>query len=240
MTLAKSKIIFIDEAPSVLGYQRQTGRPLNTYLLYNAIGIFRTQSDLDSHPHLDNAQLGDLIYEDYNGDGKITADDQVRTKYGNIPQITYGINLNAGWKRFDISILFSGQARVSQFVLPESGTIGNFYSDWADNRWSPSNVNGSFPRVDTRASSSINGGLYRSTFWLNNASFLRLKNIAIGYNIPEAIASRLHLSNLRVYANAFNLFTITKVKNYDPEGSSESGQFYPQQRIINMGVNLQF
>ncbi len=164
----------------------------------------------------------------------------MRTKYGNIPQITYGINLNAGWKRFDVSILFSGQGRVSQFVLPESGTIGNFYSDWADNRWSPSNVNGSFPRVDTRASSSINGGLYRSTFWLNNASFLRLKNIAIGYNIPAAIASKLHLSNLRVYANAFNLFTITKVKNYDPEGSSESGQFYPQQRIINLGVNLQF
>ncbi|HEY9007423.1 MAG TPA: TonB-dependent receptor [Ohtaekwangia sp.] len=240
MTFAKSKIVYMDEAPGVLSYQRQTGRPLNTYLLYNAIGIFRTQSDLDSHPHLDNAQLGDLIYEDYNGDGKITADDQVRTKYGNIPQITYGINLNAGWKRFDVSILFSGQGRVSQFVLPESGTIGNFYSDWADNRWSPSNVNGSFPRVDTRASSSINGGLYRSTFWLNNASFLRLKNIAIGYNIPEAIASKLHLSNLRVYANAFNLFTITKVKNYDPEGSSESGQFYPQQRIINLGVNLQF
>jgi TonB-linked SusC/RagA family outer membrane protein len=239
MTYAKSEVVFIDEAPSVLDYQRQTGRPLNSYLLYNAIGIFRTTGDLDSNPHLSNAQLGDLIYEDYNKDGQITADDQVRTKYGNIPQLTYGLNVNAGWKNFDISILFAGQARVSQYVLAESGTVGNFYSSWADNRWSPSNVNGSYPRVDTRASASINGS-YRNTFWLNDASFVRLKNISIGYNVPSALTSKLHLSNLRVYANGFNLFTISKVKDYDPEGSSESGQFYPQQRIINVGVNIQF
>jgi TonB-linked SusC/RagA family outer membrane protein len=240
MTYAKSEVIFMDEASSVLPYQRQTGRPLNSYLLYNTIGIFRSAADLDSHPHLSNAQPGDLIYEDYNDDGKITADDQVRTKYGNIPELTYGVNVNAGWKNFDVSILFAGQSRVSQYVLAESGTVGNFYSTWADNRWSPSNVDGSYPRVDTRASASINGGLYKNNFWLNDASFMRLKNIAIGYNVPGALASRLHLSNLRLYANAFNLFTITDVKDYDPEGSSESGQFYPQQRIINVGVNLQF
>lgn len=240
MTLAKSKIIFIDEASGLLDYQRQTGRPMNTYLLYNTIGIFRTQSDLDSHPHLSGAQLGDLIYEDYNKDGAITADDQVRTKYGNIPQITYGINLNAGWKNFDVSLLFAGQAQVSQYVLAESGTVGNFYSTWADNRWSPSTPDGSYPRVDTRASSSINGGLYKNNFWLNNSAFVRLKNVAIGYNVPAALLSKYKISGLRLYTNAFNLFTVTKVKDYDPEGNSESGQFYPQQRIINVGVNIQF
>lgn len=240
MTYARSEIKFIDEAPSLLDYQRQTGGPLNTYLLYQSVGVFRTQSDLDSNPHLANAQLGDLIYADYNNDGQITADDQVRTKYGNIPQLTYGILLNGGWKRFDISFLFSGQSRVSQYVLPESGTVGNFYSDWADNRWSPSNTSGSYPRVDTRASSSINGGLYRNDFWLNDASFLRLKNVSIGYNVSPALVSKLHMTGLRLYANAFNLFTISKVKNYDPEGSSESAQFYPQQRILNIGVNVQF
>jgi len=240
MTMAKSQIIFIDEAPGVLDYQRQTGRPMNTYLLYNTIGIFRTQADLDANPHLSGAQLGDLIYEDYNKDGKITADDQVRTKYGNIPQITYGLTLNGGWKNFDISFLFAGQARVSQYVLAESGTIGNFYSTWADNRWSPTNTEGSYPRVDARASSSINGGLYKNNFWLNNSAFVRLKNVSIGYNVPTALLSKYRISGLRLYANAFNLFTITKVKDYDPEGSSESGQFYPQQRIINVGVNIQF
>lgn len=240
VTYAKNKIIFKDEAVGTLSYQRETGGPMNTSLLYNAIGIFRTADDLAKYPHLPNAKLGDLIYQDYNGDKQITADDMVRTKYGNIPEITYGINLAADYKGFDLSVLFAGQTHVSQYVLPESGTIGNFYSSWADNRWSPSNPNGSYPRVDERASSSVNGGLRPNTFWLNNASFLRLKNISLGYTIQSSVLSRARIAGLRVYANAFNLFTITKVKDYDPEGFSSSGQFYPQQRIVNLGVNVKF
>jgi hypothetical protein len=239
-TYAKSKIIFIDEAPAVLSYQKQTGNPLNTYLLYNATGIFHNTDEVAKYPHLSGAQPGDLILQDYNKDGQITADDQVRTKYGNIPEMTYGILLNADYKSFDISIVFSGQTHVSQFVLPESGTVGNFYSSWADNRWSPANPNGSYPRVDTRTSASVNGGLYPSSFWLNNASFLRLKNIELGYNVTGSTLSKMKMQSLRVYLSAFNLFTITKVKDYDPEGSNYSGQFYPQQRIVNLGVALQF
>ncbi|MCE6992805.1 TonB-dependent receptor [Dyadobacter sp. CY323] len=240
VTYAKSKIVFIDEAPGVLDYQRQTGNPLYTYLLYNSIGIFRTQADLDKFPHLKGAQVGDLIYEDHNGDGEITADDQTRTPYGNVPLLTYGMVFNAGYKAFDASIVFSGQGMVSQYVLPESGQVGNFYSSWADNRWSPTNPEGTYPRVDTRSSSSVNGGLYGSTFWLDNASFVRLKNIEVGYTLPKDALSKLKIASLRVYASAFNLFTITGVKDYDPEGNSTSGQFYPQQRILNLGVNIRF
>ncbi|PZR22950.1 MAG: SusC/RagA family TonB-linked outer membrane protein [Citrobacter freundii] len=239
-TYAKSNIVFIDEAPGVLSYQRQTDHPLNTYLLYNAIGIYRTQQEIDQTPHLTGAQPGDLIYEDYNKDGKITADDQVRSKYGNIPQISYGAVFSFDYANFDLSFVLAGQAQVSQYVLPESGTVGNFYSSWADNRWSPTNGNGTYPRVDTRASASVNGGLYNSTFWLNNASFLRMKNVELGYNFAGSFLSRLKMQSARLYLNAFNLFTITKVKDYDPEGNSGSGQFYPQQRIINVGVNLRF
>jgi TonB-linked SusC/RagA family outer membrane protein len=240
ITYAKNKIMFIDEAAGIPSYQRQTGGPMNTYLLYNTIGIFRTADDLNKHKHLTGAQVGDLIYEDHNGDGVINADDAVRTKYGNIPEITYGIILNGDYKGFDLSILLAGQSHVSQYVLPESGTIGNYYSSWADNRWSPTNINGSYPRVDERASASVNGGRYNNTFWLNDASFLRLKNISLGYTFHAAILSRAKIGALRVYANAFNLFTITKVKDYDPEGNSGNGQFYPQQRIINLGVNVKF
>jgi TonB-dependent starch-binding outer membrane protein SusC len=245
ITYAKSKIIFIDEAPATLEWQKQTGRQVNTQptnqqLLYNSLGIFRSEEEIAKYPHIAGAQPGDLILEDYNKDGKISADDQVRSKYSNIPQITYGILLNADYKSFDISVVFAGQTRVSQFVLPEAGTVGNFYSSWADNRWSPSNPNGSYPRVDTRTSASVNGGLYPSTFWLNNASFLRLKNVELGYNVTNPILSRMKLQSLRVYLSAFNLFTITKVKDYDPEGDNYSGQFYPQQRIVNVGVALRF
>lgn len=240
ITYAKNKIIFIDEAPGTLPYQRQTGGPMNTSLLYDAIGIFRTADELNKYPHPAGTQLGDLIYRDVNGDGQINADDQIRTKYGNIPEITYGIILGGDYKGFDLSLLFAGQTNVSQYVLPESGTIGNYYSSWADNRWSPSNPNGSYPRVDERASSSISGGRFANTFWLNDASFLRLKNVSLGYTFSSGVLSRIRIGSLRVYANAFNLFTITRVKDYDPEGTSSSGQFYPQQRIINVGVNVRF
>ncbi|MCD8740105.1 TonB-dependent receptor [Mucilaginibacter roseus] len=239
-TFAKSKIIFIDEAAGVLDYQRQTGLPIGTSLLYNSIGIFRTQAELDAYPHVPGAKVGDLKYLDYNNDGKITADDQTRTKYGNIPQITYGFTANASYKNFDVSLLFAGQAQVSQYVLPEAGSVGNFYSSWADNRFSPSNPNGTYPRVTERASNAISGGQYNNTFWLNDASFLRLKNVELGYNVQASFLQKIKISGLRVYASAFNLFTISKVKDYDPEGTSGSGQFYPQQRIINLGASVKF
>jgi TonB-linked SusC/RagA family outer membrane protein len=237
-TYAKNKIIYIDEAAGTLPYQSQTGRPLNTYLLYKAVGINRTADDLTSHPQVPGAQLGDLIYEDFNKDSSITYADQIRTKYGNIPQIVYGINAYASYKNFDLSLLFAGQAEVSQYVLPESGTIGNYFRSWSDNAWSPSNPNGSYPRVSDRASDAVSGGEYPNTFWLNNASFLRLKNIQVGYSLPNRTASRMHMQGVRLYVSAFNLFTVTKVKDYDPEGTDGSAQFYPQQKILNVGINV--
>jgi TonB-linked SusC/RagA family outer membrane protein len=241
ITFAKNKIVFIDEPPlpDSLAHQMVTGGPMNTYLLYNVIGIFRIEDDLEKFPHLTNAQLGDLIYEDYDNDGEITDGDRIRSKFGNIPELTYGFNISVGWKIIDLSVLLAGQSRVSQYVLSESGTIGNFYSSWADNRWSPSNPDGSYPRVDTRASTSINGGQYRNNFWLNDASFLRVKNVALGITVPAELTTKAGISNLRFNINAFNLFTFTKVKDYDPEGDSESAQFYPQQKIISFGVNVQ-
>lgn len=239
-TYAKNKIEFIDEAAGIPDYQKQTGNSLNTYLLYNVIGIFRTQEQLDNTPHVPGATLGDLIYQDYNKDEKITADDQIRSKYGNIPQITYGLTADASYKNFDLSLVFSGQAQVSQYVLPESGTVGNFYSSWANNRWSPTNTNGTYPRASERSSSAVSGGLYRNNFWLNKASFIRLKNIQLGYALPSSIFEKMGINNFRFYASASNLFTITKIKDYDPEGTNESGQFYPQQKIINLGFNIQF
>ena len=240
ITYAKSKIINIDEAPGTLDYQRQTGRPINTYLLFNSLGIFRTQQELNAYPHVTGAKVGDLKYEDVNDDGVIDFEDRTRSKYGNVPEITYGLNLNASYRNFDISVLFAGQSRVSQYVLPESGSVGNFYSSWADNRFSPTNNAGTFPRVTERASNAISGGAFRNDFWLNNASFFRLKNVELGYNFNTNLLSKIKISGLRLYASAFNLFTISKVKDYDPEGNSESGQFYPQQRIINIGANVKF
>lgn len=240
ITYVKSNVVFRDESPAVLPYQSLTGRPLNSYLLYRNMGIFRSQEDLDAYPHVAGAKVGDLILEDYNQDGVITADDMVQTDLGNIPQLTFGLTLNASYKQFDLSAVFAGQGRVRQYILAEVGTIGNYFNTWAENRWSPDNPNGTYPRVDERASSSISGGLYKNDFWLFNTAFVRLKSVELGYTLPETLLSKVGLKSIRVFASGFNLFTLTKLKDFDPEGSSESGQFYPQQRIINIGANVRF
>ena len=239
-TYNKSEAIFLDDAAGIPEYQKRIGSPLGSQLLYHAIGVFQTAEDLAAYPKLPGNQLGDLIYEDVNQDGQINANDRVREDLSNVPQIIYGFGAGITYKNFDLSLLLQGQARVVQYVLPESGSVGNYFNSWAENRWSPNNTSGTYPRVDTRTSSSINGGLNKNDFWLYNTSFLRIKNVELGYNLPVGIAEKAKLSGARIYVNAFNLATFSKVKDFDPEGRSESAQFYPQQQIFNVGVNLKF
>ena len=175
-----------------------------------------------------------------NNDGIINANDQVREQLSNVPQLIYGFNIGSSYRNFDLTILLQGQAKSVQYVLTEAGEVGNYFNSWAENRWSPSNPDGTYPRVDVRTSSSINGGLYRNDFWLYNTAFLRIKNVELGYNVPLVTAQKIRLTSARIYVNAFNLATFSKVKDFDPEGQSESAQFYPQQQIFNVGVNLKF
>jgi TonB-linked SusC/RagA family outer membrane protein len=237
-TYNKNKVLFLDEAPNTLPYQKYTDLPLGSDLFYQAAGVFKTQAEIDAYPHLPGTIPGDLKYLDYNKDGQITASDRVRSDKSNVPQIVYGLTAGAAYKNFDLSILFSGQAKVVQYLLPDAGTIANFPSSWADNRWSPTNTDGTYPRADDRSGTFY--GNYRSTFWLRNTSFLRLKNVQLGYNLPKSLVSKIKLGGVRVYASGFNLLTFTSLKDYDPEGNNETGYFYPQQKIYNLGVNVTF
>ena len=238
ITYAKSKVLFLDEPPNTISYQKITGQPLFSQLVYQANGIYRSQDQIDKSPHIPGTLIGDLIYKDVDGDGQITAADRVQSGKTNVPQIVYGITAGATWNNFDLAILFAGQTRVVQYLLPDAGTIGNFPSAWADNRWSPSNPNGNYPRADDRAGEYY--GNYRSTFWLRNTSFLRLKNLQLGYSLPNDIVRKIGINGLRIYASGFNLLTFTHLKDYDPEGNNETGYFYPQQKIYNLGVNVTF
>ena len=237
-TYNRSEVVFLDDAAGIPDYQKREGQPLGSQLLYRAQGIFKTEEDLSSYPVLTGNQPGDLIFEDVNGDGEITANDRVRESLSNVPQIVYGFNIGGTLGNFDLTVLLQGQARVVQYVLTEAGEVGNYFNSWAENRWSPSNIDGTYPRVDVRTSSSINGSLYRNDFWLYNTSFMRIKNVEIGYNFPAV--QKMRLAGARLYVSAFNLATFSKVKDFDPEGQSESAQFYPQQQIFNVGVNLKF
>jgi TonB-dependent starch-binding outer membrane protein SusC len=244
----KSEVIYMADPEGIPSYQEREGLPLNlgstqnfyegTY--YNVIGIFRTEEDLDKYPHVPGNRPGDLIIEDINKDGVINGNDRVREELTNVPQIVYGFTTALSYRNFDLTILLQGQARSVQYVLTEAGEVGNYFNSWAENRWSPSNPDGTYPRVDVRTSSSINGGLYKNDFWLYNTSFMRIKNVELGYNLPGAVAEKVKLTGARIYISAFNLATFSKVKDFDPEGQSESAQFYPQQQIFNVGANLKF
>lgn len=240
MTYNKSNVIFMDDPVNAISYQQKEGKPLFTDLYYDAIGIFQTQEEIDEKPSLAGNIPGDLIYRDVNEDLEITADDKVRNDLSNVPRTIFGLTGGAAYKGWDFSFLLQGQAQSVQYILEEAGTIGNYTSTWADNRWRPDKPNGTYPRVDTRTSSSINGGLNRNDFWLVNTAFLRIKNVELGYNLPQGALEKIKLKGARVYVNALNLATFSEAKDFDPEGDSESGQFYPQHQIFNIGANIKF
>ncbi len=234
----KNKIQFWDETPGIPDYQMSTGYPMNTRLYYKAKGIFKDQAEVDAHPHWPGARPGDVIFEDVNDDGIIDGLDRVREYKNNIPRFQGGLNLNIGWKQFDLAILFQGAAGAVQYVSTESGEIGNFLNFYADDRWTPENIDGSQPRAKNRDEEYWT--IHENTFFLRSTDYVRLKNLEVGYNLPANVTNRLGMEGLRIYFNGINLATIDKFKVYDPESSSSTGQYYPQNRTINAGVTLTF
>jgi TonB-dependent starch-binding outer membrane protein SusC len=235
---SKNRIIFWDENQNVPEYQFSTGRPIGSPLYYNAIGIFKDQAAVDAYPHWAGARPGDIIFEDVNGDKKIDANDRVRLEKSDIPTWTGGINLNLGYKGFDVTALVQGAAGAVRYNTTESGEIGNFLQSFYDNRWTPENPNASGPRTFNRSNEYwISQG---NTYWLNKTDYVRLKNIELGYTLP-AFTEKWNIQKARIYVNAFNLLTYSPdYKDFDPELSSGSGQGYPLQKIVNGGVSITF
>ncbi|SDC94637.1 TonB-linked outer membrane protein, SusC/RagA family [Algoriphagus faecimaris] len=240
---AKNQILFWDEAPGAPDWQRSTGKPMNTFLVYQYDGVFRDQEEINSNP-LDysaltnNLRPGDMKYVDYDGDGKITPDDRVRMDNNNIPLFQGGVNINASWKNLDIAILFQGALGARQYVSAgESGNIGNFLLDIYENRWTIDNPSSVHPRIANRSDQYYSNG---NTYWFRKTDYIRLKNVEIGYNMPQHISKRVGVNNLRFYVNGLNLLTWDKLGVYDPESDNSTGQYYPQARIISTGLSVTF
>ncbi len=224
--------------PPAEDYQKLTGMPVFTDLYYKADGIFHNQAELDKYPHNANTQIGDIRVVDLNGDGKINANDQYRAPYTTIPKYVFGLNSNFQFKNFDLNIFFQGQAGVRNYD-GQAGTIGgtDFTNGlvWrATDRWSASNPNGSKPRADAYQPGN-------TTFFLFDGSFVRLKTVELGYNIPASVLEKTKvLKSLRVYVSAFNLATWAKqVKWADPEFNGSYFN-YPPSRVINFGASIKF
>jgi TonB-linked SusC/RagA family outer membrane protein len=127
LTFARNKINYFDEAVNTPTWQMRTGHSMDSWLVYKTDGLYQTQEEINSTPHLMNTQPGDIKYLDVDGDGDITDNDRVRIYYGNIPQIVYGINLGADYKSVELNVLFTGQGRAKQMIRPSTlkGTSKN-------------------------------------------------------------------------------------------------------------------
>lgn len=237
----RNRIKFMDETPWGEGheYMNLTGHPMGAQLYYQVKGINRTQEDLENNPQMAGATLGDFMFEDLDGDGKITSYDRKRCDLTPVPEIVFGANFDATWRNLDFSLLLQGQARARFYYSPLTDPVsGNIEREAALNAWTLDNPTASRPRIGSTVS---NGGVNRVSFYYRNAAFLRLKNVEIGYTIPDNILfNKMKIKSLRFYIAGYNLLTFSGLKNVDPETSDESYQTYPQMRIFNTGVKLTF
>jgi TonB-linked SusC/RagA family outer membrane protein len=240
IALAKSKVIDLSEAQDVPDYQKAKGHILGAGIYYEALGIIRTQEQLNSLPLYPGSRVGDLYYKDIDGNGEIDAADRVRMDKSNIPNLTFGFNFNIGYKGFSLYANFSGQGNAWQYFHQYARISENGLEDLLANRYTPGSMDSKYPILPTIHVVGVEPSSLRSTFWLQNAAFLRFKTLELGYDFPENIASKMGLSTLRIYLNGNNLFVLSQIKWFDPETNNEAGTYYPQNKIFNLGINLSF
>lgn len=260
MTYARNKILFWDETPGIPAYQRSTGMPVDASLYYIADGIFHNQEEINAYPTWGEKQdengkpvldangnkkttavPGDIRFKDVNNDGRIDADDRVRSDKTSEPRFVGGVTLGARWKGWDLMALFQGATGAQLYLQTWSGTVGNFLKSYYDERWTPENPNANGPRTYERENQYwVSGSSTYNTYFLKNANYLRLKNLEIGYSFQDEVLKKIGMTKLRIYANGSNLLTFDGVKDADPEQRDKDLSSYPLRRVINFGVQVTF
>ncbi|NLR65714.1 TonB-dependent receptor [Chitinophaga varians] len=237
-TYARSKVLFRDEAPNIPDYQKSTGLPIDSWVVFETKGIYHTQDEVDKSPHMAGAKPGDLWLVDKNGDGAITYDDQVRIPESATPKIVFGLTMGAEYKGITIDLVWAGQTEAKQLILPQRQSAVVAPPQWLYNdRWTPDNPNAAYPRAFN--SKDPRNSVY-ADFWLMDASFIRLKSAQVSYSIPKNLYRAIGIDNIRVFVSGFNLFSIDKMRkfNRDPETNNITGISYPQTRIYRAGISI--
>ncbi len=251
--------------------RRRTGRAWETPFGYKADGLFSTADDKNGDGIINSADgynvdqfgaelhPGDVKYVDISGpdgvpDGKIDAWDETVVGYPYYPRITYGFTLAADWKGFDVSLFFQGAAQASLNIqgyqtLPFRLNNTNVSYEYFNDYWTPDRQDATYPRItqapyknNTTNSQYDNGfGPYSSSFWMRNTNYLRLKNIVVGYTLPQNLTRKVGINNLRVYVSGTNLFTFSNLDFIDPEVNySSREEAYPLQKTYTVGLNVTF
>lgn len=252
-TYATSKVIEWEEPDYAdTPWRSRVGYSINQNWGYIAERLFIDEREVANSPsQFGNVMGGDIKYRDVNDDGVISALDQVPIGYPTVPEINYGFGTTIGYKNFDLSFFFQGSGRqsfwlnignIQPFIDGDSndGLVGQnaVLQAIADNYWTESNRNpyAFWPRLSTYGITNNN---QTSTWWMQDASFLRLKSAEFGYTLPKRMAQRLYMTNCRFYVSGTNLLSWSRFKLWDPEMAG-NGLGYPLQRVINVGLNLNF
>lgn len=240
-TLNKNEVLEL-RAPSYGSYIKEVGKPYDEHYLYIWDGIFQSDEDIQSSPrHPNNPKPGDIKFKDLNGDKVIDSKDRQMVE-GVYPKMLYSFNLNFGYKNFDLSMFFqgiSGRKIWTNFFGEDPFSQGSSPNKKFLNAWTPENTNTNVPALYAWGYAPMCNT--RSTYNLKDASYLRLKNIQLGYNIPKKILNKAGIDFLRIYFSGENLFTLTSYPDYDPERSGDGWHVqYPQAKTYSLGLNLKF
>jgi TonB-linked SusC/RagA family outer membrane protein len=249
ISFLQSKVLYQDEVARQYDYQRRTGLPVGQVFGYVADGFFQSQADINASAAVDGYTPvpGDIKYKDLNGDGIINQLDE--TALGTQkPMIYYGLTTGFNVKGFDLSISIQGVANrdmvngsinssgnavadALQYEFQNSGNAQAFEQHL--NRWTPANAaNATYPRLSIGTNTNNQRA---SSFWVKSVGYLRLQNIDLGYTIPASLTSRIKLNSVRVFANAFNVYSFDKLNYSDPEGYNS---IFPLRRTFNLGLNV--
>jgi TonB-linked SusC/RagA family outer membrane protein len=223
----------------------EEGLPYNDYYLYEYTGIFKSEEELKAVVTPGNPQLGDIKFKDQNGDGKIDGNDRIRVK-GAYPGFIYSFGGNLRWKNFDLGFFFQGVQgqKVRTFFFGEDPfSQGSSPHPKFLNAYDPvTNPNSDIPAIYGWGYAPMTGGTAQnSTYFLKDASYLRLKNIQIGYVIPSSVTKKAGINYLKIFVTGDNILTFTKYPDLDPERAGDGWHAqYPQLKVYSVGLNLRF
>lgn len=243
---AKNKIVFQDEVPQTEDYLLRTGNPVGQPFGY-IFDKFYNDADTgnDALPdHLYNLKPGDMVYKDLNGDGIINQDDQRAIGYPVYPMYNFGLNYGFQYRNFSLTMSWAGATNTSR-LLAETYRVAfgatldrSLLQYMADGRWTPETADtATYPRMTLtgRANNTKN-----SDFWLRDASYIRLKNLEMGYNFKNQFLKKMGIGNLKAFLNGTNLITISKLDITDPETRTGSDSVYPLTKVYNFGLRVNF
>ena len=236
-----NNIVKIDEPKKAQPWQQLTGHSYGAWLMYDAIGIYKDMAQVNATPHVTGAQAGDVIFRDVSGDGQITGDDQILIDKVDAPEVFYGGNISLGYKAFTFSLQIQGQGEFLKNSQYDNrrGEAGNYYQWQFDNRWTPTNTVTNIARAYNRDDLYWSPDVRRSTYWMDNTAYCRLKNMVINYAIPTKIYSKWGISKASIYFTGNNLALLyTATKKWDPETNNPG--VYPTMKTFAIGANITF